>query len=273
MDIKQLENAKIAFNKNKKSNNRYNRVIHLFLFIGSYLFFFSSPMWYDDVSDFKPATKMNTSKSWSNRDVQLLNWDYDKSQRKMEIKLLITNKSYDGIENYKITALDKSKGFITTEEIVNKDGFYVIHLKDVPKKWSQISLRINLPNDDTTTCKFYTNKVSVSEVDSIKDLTYNQYMIIRLESYISNYEDEIRNLENDITEQTAIINNCKEDIKKYKENETFQTELEKKETQRLISDAQGKINTSKTAIESDNNNIKEYKERIELTKKQMKTYK
>ena len=275
MDIKMLEKGKLALKDKEKSKARYNKYMYIiiYFFIVGYAFFLSTTYWYEDAKDVVAATKINTIKSWEKREVQLIDWKYSKKQNIMEIQIAVDNKSYDGIDTYNITALEKSKGYLDVEKIVEEDGFYVIRITDLPKKWSEISLRIDTPDGADSLCKFYTNKFDVETVDTIKDLTYNEYMIARLDSLISAYNDEIEKLQKDIEEQKELITNCNNDIEKYREEEKFQTDKEIEETERIISDAQNTISSANTQIESDNADIAEYQERISLTEKQKELYK
>lgn len=275
MDIKMLEKGKLALKDKEKKKTRYNRYMYIIIsfFIVGYGFFFSTKFWYQDTKDVVVATKLNTIKSWEKREVQLINWQYSNQQNMMEVQLFITNKSYDGIDTYDITALEKSKGYLDVEVLVEEDGFYVVRIKNIPRRWSEISLRIGIPDSEDAPCKFYTNKFDVATVDTIPELTYNEYMVARLDSLIESYRDEIKSLEKDIKEQEEIITNCNADIEKYKKDEEFQTAMEVEETERVISDAQNTISTANTQIESDKASIAEYQERIDLTEKQKENYK
>lgn len=274
MDIKQLEKGKVLLKEKGKLKNRYNRymTIMIIFFVVGYGFFFTSKFWCDDTGDLKSATRISSVRNWEDRSVQLLSWNYSERQQEMEVQVMIDNQSYDGINTYDISALEKTKGFLNTEVIINEDGFYVVRITDIPKKWNQISFRINLPNDNSSTCKLYTNKEEVAYVDTIEDKTYNQYMNERLDSVIDTYYAMIENLQDDISEQNTLIENCNADIEKLQAEKEFQTPKQIEKTDRQIADAKNTIATAQTAISSDNSNIEEYKERIALTLKQKEKY-
>lgn len=274
MDIKRLEKGKIAIKKKNRFKSVYNRymLFFIFFFIAGYAFFFSTKVWYDDTSELVTATKMNAVKVWNERNVQLLNWEYSDRQRMMEIQLSIVNKSYDGKDTYVFKALEKKKGYLTTEVVMNESGFFVIRIRDVPNKWSQIALFVDFEEETLDYCKFFTNKVDVARVERITDHTYNEYMILRLDSQISMYEEKIASLEKDIEKQNQLIQNCKVDIENYQAEKEFQTKKEQDETDRLIMEVQRKISSAEAAIDTDKQNIQEYQERIELSKKEKTTY-
>lgn len=274
MDIKQLEKGKIAIKKKKRFRSVYNRymLIFIFLFIVGYGFFFSTKVWFDDTSELVAASKLNMVKVWNKREVQLLNWEYSDKQKMMEIQVSITNKSYDGIDTYKFKALEKKKGYLTTEVIVKESGFFVVRIKNIPMRWSQIALFIDFEDETMDYCKFFTNKMQIAYVDKIEDHTYNEYMIIRLDSQISMYEEKIADLERDIEKQNQLIQNYEGEIENYQKEKEFQTKKEQDETDRLIMDGQGKISSAEAAIDADKQNIEEYQERIRLSKKEKGTY-
>lgn len=274
MDIKMLEKGKVLLKSKEKSKARYNCYMYLLLsfFIVGYGFFFSTKLWYEDKKDVIAATKMDVVKNWQKREVQLISWKYSKNENIMEIQLAIKNNSYDGINDYKFTALEKNKGFLTTNVILQEEDLMVVQITNLPRKWSQISLRINTKEEGETPCKFYTNRFDVETVDKIPNLTGNEYMIARLDSLITSYNDKIEKLQKDIKAQERIISNCNEDIQKYKEDEEFQTEQEIQDTERLIADAQSKMSSANEQINSDNADIAEYQERIALTEEKKKLY-
>lgn len=274
MDMKMIEKGKVLLQSKEKSAARYNRYMYIliFFFIVGYGFFFSTKFWYQDIKDVIPATKLGTIRNWQKREVQLVSWKYSDKQKTMEIQLAVTNKSYDGIDDYKITALDKNKGFLNTKVVLKEEDFWVIQITNLPRRWSEVSLRINKPEEDEAPCKFYTNKFKVENVDELPNLTTNEYMIARLDSLVNTYNDEIEKLQKDIKEQERIIANCNEDIQKYKDDEEFQTEQEIQETEKMISDAQSNISSANTQIQLDNANIQEYQDRITLTEEKKQKY-
>lgn len=274
MDMKIIEKGKVLLQSKEKSKARYNRYMFILIsfFIVGYGFFFSTKFWYQDMKDVVPATKIGTIKNWEKREVQLVSWKYSDKQKTMEIQLAITNKSYDGIDDYKITALEKNKGFLNTKVVLKEEDFWVVQITNIPKGWSEVSLRIDKTVEDGNTCKFYANKFKVENVEDLPNLTANEYMIARLDSLIDSYNDKIEKLEKDIKAQEKIIANCNEDIQKYKDDEEFQTDQEIQETEKMISDAQNNIATANTQIQSDNENIQEYQKRIALTEEKKQKY-
>lgn len=274
MDIKLLEKGKVLLQSKERSRARYNRYMYMLIsfFIVGYGFFFSTKLWHLDKNDVVQATKIGTVKNWEKREVQLISWKYSNNEKVMEIQLAIKDTSYDGINDYKITALDRNKGYLDTKVVLNEEDFFVVQITNLPRNWSQISLRINKATEEESPCKFYTNKFNVETVDTLPNLTANEYMIARLDSLINSYNDEIETLQKDIKEQERIIENCNADIQKYKDEEEFQTEQEIQETEKMISDAQSNISSANNQIQSDNTKIQEYQQRIALAQEKKQKY-
>lgn len=274
MDAGFLKSCEVFLKTKKKKKVSYNRRMYgiiLFLVVG-YTFFFSTKFWYIDKSDLMTATAVNAIQTWEGRDIQLISWDYSETQHEMQVQLSINNKAYDDINTYKVSALESESGKLEADVIIEKEDLYVINIMNVPKKWKQVLLTFGF-EDGKSFCKFTTNKFDISTVDKIENHTYEEYMIARFESLIDYYEAEIEDIKEDIAAQNTTIKNCNTDIEKYKEKEEFQTDIEKKETEKLIATANSKISSAQSKINEDNNNIQEYGERIKLAKKQMDLYK
>lgn len=82
-----------------------------FIVLG-YALFFTSKVWYPEDSDLIRASQMNVARQWDSRQVTLIDWEYSKTQSEMEILLTIKNMSFDGINTYDITALDRKMAIL-----------------------------------------------------------------------------------------------------------------------------------------------------------------
>ncbi len=268
------EKGRIALKNKGEIKNRYNKymIYIIFFFIVGYGFFFSARFWYEDESEMVKATEMFTIKSWNNRKIELVNWNYSEQQKVMEIQLSIENNSHDGIDTYHISALDRRKGNIKTEVILNENNFWVVRLVNVPEKWSQILLKIAFEDDIYDSCKLYTNKYAVTKVDKIEDLTFNQYMTNRLDSLILKYQDMIEELNSSIEDEEIQIANYNLDIENYNAKKEYQTARQKEETEKYIQQLKSSIKGAESRIITHNEDIKEYNERITLLEKQKQEY-
>lgn len=275
MDKKIINNSKVLISLSKKARRNRNMFLYIFLivFIGGYGLFFTSKSWFPGRDDVIAATKFNITRTWEKREITLDNWVYSKSQRMMEIQIDINNTSYDGIDKYKFTAVDRKKGFLDVQTVVENNDFVVLRIINLKADWSEISLRMNLPGvENSSTYKMYTNKYDVSAVSNIEDKTENQYLLAKLQNMIDSYTEQIKDLSKQIEDTQKVINNCNSDIEALKAKKKYQTDEEKKDTDQMISDANTKISSLSAEITENNSDVLEYKARIEKTKEQMKQY-
>lgn len=260
----------------EKRRQRKNHFLKAFIlvFIGGYIFFFTSNMWFPSGNKFINATKKNIPQSWEEREVTLLSWNYSKEQQLMEVQLDLKNKSFDGITEYRFSALDRKKGKFKIEPIIQADNFIVLQIKGVNKGWTEISLRINMPNEvkDASTLKLYTNKNQINKVSLIKTKTEKQYMVDRITGNIASYEKQITTWNKDNESLQKQIDNYNEDINKLEESKRYQTEQEMKDTEVLINQAKTNIDTCRKGIDDNYKLIEEYNLRIENSKEEIKAY-
>lgn len=274
MDSKVLEKARISMKRKRRFSDYYNKYMSwmIILFIVGYGFFFTTKMWYDDTSNMVHPTKLNSVQTWNKREIQLFDWEYCQQRKEMELQFSITNKSYDGKDTYYFTAIDSNSGYLKTETIVNENGFYVVRIKKVPDKWKEIAFFISTNEEQTEYCKLFTNKQDVARTNDLIEHTYNEYMMIRLDSEITMYNEYIETLQADIEEQKKQIDICSKDIQKYEDEKKFQTQMEQADTDMLISEIQMKISAAQSAITSDTDKIEEYNKRIALIKEERSMY-
>lgn len=271
--MKKEKAATIVFNKYKKARHRTSMILTGFIafIVLGYALFFTSKVWYPEDSDLIRASQMNVARQWDSRQVTLIDWEYSKTQSEMEILLTIKNMSFDGINTYDITALDRKNGYLETSLYLQEKDLYVIRITDVPDDWSEISLQLR--KEDTNALRFYTNKRDVETTDKIEDLTYAQYMIEQQNGIIEGYQQMIDAWNEQIQEEKQTIENCKAEIKELKESEKYQTDQEQRNTEQLIAKANTQINTSNSNISNYESQIEEYKERIKNARLQIEEYK
>lgn len=211
MDIKKFQEGLLALKNKKQQKGKYNKHILtiLLVVILGHALFFTSNVWFGNKGELLPATKINSVKSWNDRKVQLLSWKYSEKQRMMELQFTIDNQSYDGVNTYKFKALDRNKGYLKTDTVIEQDDLFVVRINEVPTSWTQIAFWITMPDNTNDTCKFITNEKAVDAVSKIEDKDYNGYMIERIDNQIAFYQGKIDALNDDINSQNVLIENCK----------------------------------------------------------------
>lgn len=253
----------------KKSGERFLKTF-LLIFIGGYLFFFSSPLWMPDNYTGLEPTKINDTVTANERDVTLVSWIYSKEEKKLQAQFEIKNMSIDGFNQYEWGAVERNKGVIKTEVVLQTDDMAVINLLNVPRRWTEISLRMNIPasseEEDEVTLKFYAVKNSVERVTHIKEKSSTEYMIFAAENKISVYRKEQRALKKDIEKQENSILSAKRTIKKLEADKKYQTADEQFETDERIMEINNEIRIFEAQIEKDASDIKQLQEKVKMQK-------
>ena len=252
----------------KKSSNRFLRRF-LFIFCVGYLFFLASPFWMpDDYSGIKP-TKIGSIVSANDRDVMLLSWVYCKEQKEMEIQIEINNVAIDGIDRYKWSVVDINKGFLDVIPIIETDDLVVLKVANVPRRWTEISLRMELKNEDKAknndfnTVKLYTSKKKIDRVNKIEKLgSLSEYKKRAIQTKIDTYEDNIATLEQDIKNEKSLICEAEKTIENLERNKKYQTENEILDTNERIARVKTEIENSEDKISDIKLEIQEFEEKI-----------
>lgn len=259
----------------KQERRKKNLVIQIFIgtFVLGYAFFLTSNAWYPTSSNMVHATVFNQEAVWNERSIRLLSWDYSEEQRMMEVRIDIKNNSLDGINKYEYQALDRKKGFFEVTPVLEDENYIVLHITDINKRWSEISLRIIMPNsEDSDMMKLYTNSKEVVHVDSIKKKSRNEYQTDRINDRIEYYDRLINELMGENEDYQEDINIAKENIQKLEEGKKFQTDQERKETDQDILGIKNEIESIQTIYDSNLTDIQEYRERIDNAEEELKQY-
>lgn len=242
------------------------------IFIVGYAFFLTSKLWYPNGDDLVTATKLNTEKIFNGRTVKVMRWDYSKSQGLCEVELDISNQQYDGIDTYDYEAILPSGKELDIKNIIEKPDFVVLHIT-VPKNWQEISLRLRLPEkahtSDSTTLKLYGTIQSVQNVSNIKEMSFLDYQIRRLDDSIQFYNKEIGKNAKSIATLTEKYNHMSTTIADLNSQKQYMTEEEISDTDQTIASTQSdqkEIQNQIDALKADN---EEYTQRIEKTQAQI----
>lgn len=236
----------------------------IFLFIGGYIFFFTSKLWMPTAGDATMLTKIGTSTTWNDREVTLLRWQYAPDQKRMEVELSVANKKFDGINSYKYEAVESNGSVLETKVIIEDPDWIIVQIEGVSKKFSEVSFRMISTEEDSNveTLKFYTNTNDVSRVDKLDVKTRNGYLVNRYEEEIANYQSEIDDLTSQISENKSQIKEIKKEISRLQSKKDYETEEEVTETNTLINEARSSMENLQSKNEKNETQIAEYKERI-----------
>lgn len=255
----------INFKKNKESIRFF---IIIFFFVGGYAFFFSSTYWMPASVDASYLTRIGVENTWNDRRVTINRWDYSLEQNLMEVELSVENKSYDGKNTYDFSAVDlRGRKLVTKTQVADPD-WIVLQITEIPEKWSDISLRMEIACVNQDRLKLYTNINDVNKVTTIESLNRTGYLQKRFESEIANYQAEVEAKKNEIEKLQREITEVQKEIERITEAKLYQTDKQKQESDTLIADANSTISTKEKQIHTLNGDIEEINRRIEMKEKQ-----
>lgn len=243
----------------------------IFLFIGGYLFFFTSKLWMPTAGDATMLTKIGTSINWNDREIKLLRWQYAPDQKLMEVELSVNNKKFDGINSYKYEAVESSGTVLKTKVIIEDPDWIIVQIEGVSKKFSEVSFRIMTTEEEANveTLKLYTNTNDVSRVDKLEVKTRNGYLVTRYEEEIVNYQNDIEDLTTQISENKSQIKEIKKEISRLQSKKDYETEEEITETNTLINEARSSMKNLQSKNADNETQISEYQERISNLQKKI----
>ena len=265
-------NAKI-----KRSGNRLLVSIFI-LFIGGYFFFFTSNAWMPPAYEDIQVTKIGSTVEKNDRRVTLLSWTWDQETAKQEIILDITNGSADGIDTYAFEAVDINKGQLDVDVVCQAADFVVLCINDVPSRWTEISLRIKLPEEIDSegvtfdTIRMYTSKAAIENVPIKEGLNERAYRKMACDIRIAGYNAQIDQHLVDIESLKTTISNAEKRIKELEKEQIYQTESEQADTLTMISSLQSEASAAKSEQENAKREIRQLQEQINLQEKLKSTY-
>lgn len=265
--------------KNYKLKKKINPILS-FAVIAVAIFYIvaiSSGMWFPRKSGEYEIAKYNTKYEVNDlkRSFYLIDWEYSKEQKMMEIQFKVINKSFDGIENYSWSAVERFKGKLPIKPVYEDENILVVQIKDIPNKWSTISVRIALTGKNPETeffLKFYGDSTNIKTVEHIPQRSQNDY-------YIKDTQNDIKTYEASILENNKNIKILEKEIKEINKSSSeliadmeFLTEKEAEEVQSEVERFNSLIQSDLQGIEEYKKENEEYNQRIEKLKEKLKTY-
>ncbi|WP_288730674.1 hypothetical protein [uncultured Fusobacterium sp.] len=259
-----------------KKKNRILMGITL-LVVSFYFIMLTSGTWLpNDGGDYQQlAINQSITNTEYNRTITLVRWDYSQKQQRMQVQLRIENMNYDGKNEYAFSAVDKNRGKLNTVSVYQDMEILVLNINKVPKRWSTISLRIGLAEDDpdqSSIFKIYGNSKNINSVDEIENGNKNSYYVLDTKCSIADIENKIEKENQSITRNQEKIKEITNTIDVKTDNLEFLTETEKKEALSVIGQMESEIEVCQDSIKESENAISEYKERIEKLEEKISSY-
>ncbi len=266
-----IERGNFILELKRRFQYKYNIaiMIYIIIFVSGYTFFFSSNIWMKKDTSKIVTTPFNSVQNWNNNEMTLLKWDFSPKSKEMEIILNLDNTGIDEA-NYQFSAtyMSSVKKY-PVEQILSKEHLVVLRLRSVPNKWGAV--RIDIFDGKGSSSIFASDK-SVSIVENIETKTFNEYMVIQLETTIKHYNDLIENNYERIDKNNKIIDDSYAQINEIFKTMEYQTDKQKDTSQQKISSLLQKVSTSENAIKDIGADSEEYVLRILNVKRKLKKY-
>lgn len=272
--------------KNKKKNLKINvsnlYILAAFVFILGFGFFGTSKFFMaEDVpinqSPLRTELDLRADGKFSIND-----WTYDKEQNLMEVTL-VTNGIQDYMTKLDFTAVSRERltRELPTEIVYNESDIYVIHIKEVPKDFNQMALRLNKDEkdfeelfeeeakteedaEDKVISTIYTDE-RVVKAERIEDKNFTDYALEITEGLIADAQKDVKKLENKIVVTDEIIAEIQQEIERLQTDLLYQTVEEQVETNNEVFDLQKDIEDyekEKQVLSEDIKNLQYKMERL-----------
>lgn len=260
----------------KRKSNNILIALFICVLLGGYAIFFASPYYMLDVGNAKATPLNEINKLENTRDIQLLSWTYSADQKIMEVELQINNTSFDGRDTYDFVALFRpSNKDVEIVKVIEETNYVVVQLKNVPKKWKQISLRIFVSDNYNSPLRLYSNIEDIEKVSEIKVLSRVDYHVRRIQRNIHTIDTELKGLTEEVQHLQEKITNIKKQNLKLEGDKKYQTmgEIEGTNAQilendKIIQNTQKEIKKLEERKQMLTVSRKDAEERLEILKKE-----
>lgn len=264
--------------KREAIGKTHNRILYgfIFVFFIGYIIFFTSSIWLPKPYEGVEVTPIGAEVTFSDRTVTIDSCRYSQKQKEMEIIVHVDNDSLDGINTYKWQVAAPGKQ-LKTEAVINDKDIVVLIVKNIPRRWTELSISANLEKEDYDKksqfepIKVYVNDKSVDSISNIKKHSKKEYIEIAATSKINSYKKEIAKIEKDENELKAMIDTANKTIAEKTEKMEYQTESEKMGTGDDIANLQAEKESIKTQLEETHKELEDYKQKIKLLEEYIKS--
>lgn len=179
-------------------------IILLVVILLGYLVFFFSPLYVkktvkdEDITLSKLGESMNDDTD--GRKLTIDTWTYCPGQDSMEMKLIVSNGTFDGKDKYQFNAQTDTNDKPDVTQLVADRDFVVLRITNLPKKWNFLCIRMFMPgvsmrDKDNAMFKLYTSLDTVNKVSSLPQKTSNQYRAEYLQEQIDNLNKDLADLQ------------------------------------------------------------------------------
>ena len=164
--------------------------------------------------------------------------------------------------------MDLKGNNLKCEVMIEEDDWIVLRISDIPKRWSDVSLRMEMPDGTGDRLKLYTNVVDVERVTELKSMDKNGYMAQKFNIEISNMQKEVKSNNKQIDKLNNEIAEVQKEIERINKEKIYQTDKEKTESDTLIAEANSTITSKQKDIQELMADIDEINKRIDMKNKE-----
>lgn len=254
----------------KKKKGNFKFFLILFLIAGGYAFFFTSTSWMPSGVAANLLTPLGEEQTWEDRTIQIIRWEYSEAQQLMEIEMDIGNQSFDGVNTYQYSAVDRSGDDLTVTPIIEEPDWVILQIKEISPSFGEMSLRVAVPGkEEVDLLRLYTNVNDVKKVSKLTKKNRAEYRRGRFDQQIATYQDQIQKKEKQIQTLTLQNEQMQLEIERLQSGTTYQTEEQKEETENRVNGIVENQTSNQEEMEKLQAQIKELQDRIILLKKQI----
>ncbi|MGB6405902.1 MAG: hypothetical protein WBF39_00420 [Planococcus donghaensis] len=249
------------------------------IFVASFGFFLSSKIFFADDLDVLNTEIGKEFNLNSNGTFTIDDWVYDKNSNQMQVTLITSDmRSYLSELNFASVARSDLDNPLETEVVYSSNDIYIVNIKEVPKNFQQVSLRLlkdevelskNFEEEKTKKQNEKDNLITSIYADQtvvkrgeISEGEVRDYAISVTNKMIADTENESKKTEKEIENRNLLIEKIQEEISKLKGELLYQTLEEQTETNNEIYNLEKEIETINKEIENFNVDIESYNTKI-----------
>ena len=249
------------------------------VFFLSFGFFLTSKMFLADELDVLNTELGKEYNLNSNGEFTINDWVYDEEKNQMQVTLITSDmRSYLSELEFKSVARSNLENSLETEVVYSSNDIYIVNIKEVPKDFQQVSLRlmkddVELSEDfkektqkqkekDNLITSIYADQTVVKR-NEIAEGDVRDYAINVTNKMIADANKESENVQVEISEREALVEKIEEEISKLKGELLYQTLEEQTETNNKIYSLEKEIATVNREIEKLKLDIDSFKTKID----------
>ncbi|WP_341963652.1 hypothetical protein NM897_17370 (plasmid) [Planococcus maritimus] len=252
------------------------------LFFVSFGFFLTSKILFADSLDVLNTELGKEYNLNSNGKFTINDWIYDEDSNQMQVTLITSDmRSYLSELDFKSVARSNLENPLSTEVVYSSNDIYIVNIKEVPKNFQQVSLRL-LKNEVDLSEDFKEENQKINEKDNLITSIYADQSVVKREEIkegdvrdyairvtnkmIADTENQRENIELEIESKELLIEKIQEEISKLKGELLYQTLEEQTDTNNNIYSLEKEISTINREIEEmkvDIESLKTKKVRLE----------